>query len=181
MYVGSSCQVTFDDYDGLRVHRLWAEAHRTCEVCDEVFDNANNLESHMIIHKEPDIKCVFCTRMFRSGSSMLIHLETGCHESHWNTAYTQDALMVFTKYHPTDYGINCNRTGPIICGCKGKDFSKVSALCQHLESDACDISHRGSDVVDELIDMMRDGIWQYSRRGNVKDISFENVIVKWGA
>jgi hypothetical protein len=111
---------------------------------------------------------------------MLIHLETGCHNSHWNTRMTQKALMIFTKFNPTYYGIDSNSKGPITCGCQGKSFTKVSALCQHLESEACDISYWGSDVVADLVDMMRRGEWQQSRRGGHLILNFDDVVEDWG-
>jgi hypothetical protein len=111
---------------------------------------------------------------------MLIHLETGCHTSGWNTRMTQFALSIFTRKNPTYYGIDARQTGPITCGCEGKSFSKVSALCQHLESEACEIDTYGADVVDELVEMMRDGVWAYTRKGNVKSLNFADVVLAWG-
>lgn len=88
--------------------------------------------------------------------------------------------MIFTKRNPVYSGIDVRETGPITCGCEGKKFSKVSALCQHLESGACCVPFWGPDVVERLIDMMRKGVWQYTRRGNVKCLSLEDVVDEWG-
>ena len=118
--------------------------------------------------------------MFRSGSSMLIHLETGCHNSPWNTRMTQKALTAFITFNPTDYGIDFGSKGRITCGCKGKSFPKLSALCQHLESETCDISYWGSDVVEDLISTMRKGQWQQSRRGGPLNLNLDDVIRDWG-
>jgi hypothetical protein len=53
----ADCEITFDDDDDLRWHQLWGEAHRTCEVCEEVFLNANNLR----------VSCSVSTHLVPSG------------------------------------------------------------------------------------------------------------------
>ena len=104
---------------------------------------ANPLQSHSIVHAASDYECVLCSRTFRANSAMLIHLETSCRFDYWDTTQTQSGLMVFTKRNPAYYDIDCDATGPITCGCQEKEFSKVSALCQHLESETCMIQSSG--------------------------------------
>lgn len=113
---------------------------------------------------------------------MLIHLETGCHSSPWNAPLIQFALMIFTRHNPVDYGILACETGPITCGCPGKSFPQVSALCQHLESGACDIPMRGGYVVEMLINMLETGewIWQYDRGEKILAYDLHNAVKRWG-
>lgn len=40
----AECLLTFDTDSDLRGHKFWAPAHTTCDMCSEVFENANNLK-----------------------------------------------------------------------------------------------------------------------------------------
>jgi hypothetical protein len=112
---------------------------------------------------------------------MLIHLETGCHMNYWDTAKTQFALMIFTKRNPDYYGVNADKDGPITCGCQGKTFSKVSALCQHLESETCTLRYSGPGIVRAFVSMLRDAEWVRNMpKKSYSTLDFSDVIKRWG-
>jgi hypothetical protein len=112
---------------------------------------------------------------------MLIHLETGCHANHWDTANTQFALMIFSTRNPTNYGISAAQTGPITCGCPGKAFSKVSALCQHLESESCALRSSGAGIVRAFVGMLRDAKWRWSQQTkSYSTLDFRDIVDRWG-
>ena len=107
----------------------------------------------MIVHASPDWECVACWRKFRSASGMLIHLETRC-GARWNEAATRLALRMFSEYNPTDYKVAVWLDRVVKRGCQGKVFKSVSALCQHLESDACGGPILGPCGVSDFVRML---------------------------
>ncbi|PGH29405.1 hypothetical protein GX50_07843 [[Emmonsia] crescens] len=111
----------------LREHDI--EDHFMCEDCDLFFHNDNNLRMHMITHQERDKQCYGCDKMFKSFSSMLIHLESG------NCCTSRDELNTLAAdFSDSDeYFQSFHQYYPFHCPDCGIEFRYLSALYQHVE------------------------------------------------
>jgi hypothetical protein len=105
-----------------------------------------------MVHLDISIECYGCSRMFTTYSGMIIHLESGsCDSGITNVDLNQSAAMCYQWRHcihkeycdemleerdlSRDYIYTIY---PFKCPTCGSDFSKLSGLFQHIDSQACE-------------------------------------------
>jgi hypothetical protein len=89
---------------------------------------------HQQVHLPRDKKCYGCSQKFSRLSGMLIHLESGACSSLVDLDDINDWALQYRRF---SYYIDSQAGNPYSCpGCETK-FRYLSALLQHLESNAC--------------------------------------------
>lgn len=68
----------------------------------------------------------------------------------------------------------------ITCECPNKEFWSTSALCQHLESEACECTWDGEYVLEEFVDMLRELRWMRKGRRGGLVMDFGQMVERWG-
>ncbi|KIW65208.1 hypothetical protein PV04_07487 [Phialophora macrospora] len=130
----SLCDLDYRTAKDLEDHEF--DVHNMCGDCGKFFDDANQLQQHERTHLPACIGCLGCGRNFSEFAAMMIHLESGACAS--NTDLGAINTWVFNSYlchrYTNQYWDGYDYHCP---GC-GADFRFVSALCQHVATDACD-------------------------------------------
>ncbi len=117
-----------------------------CSVCYRTFDNQNNLDMHMQVHRPKQVACPVCgERRFKSGANAVQHVESGycsgCRgaENARNQIYQyaqskQQMSRYMTDVPQLTYGDwNNNQVPdfPYQCPECDKSFRQMSQLLQH--------------------------------------------------
>ncbi|KAL9712286.1 hypothetical protein Ac2012v2_005363 [Leucoagaricus gongylophorus] len=76
-----SCNRSFVSNSALNNHLSYSSAHNWCFVCSRDFASEQALAQHNAspAHKGKSYKCLFCDNMFKTPSSIAMHIESGCH------------------------------------------------------------------------------------------------------
>ncbi|KAJ3567536.1 hypothetical protein NP233_g6304 [Leucocoprinus birnbaumii] len=76
-----SCNRSFVNNAALNSHLAFSSAHNWCFVCSRDFSSENALAQHNAspAHRGRTFQCPFCTSMFKTPSSIAMHIESGCH------------------------------------------------------------------------------------------------------
>jgi hypothetical protein len=145
-FFGSSLDLTSHNEDN----------HNPCPTCGALFLTSQNLKAvcippatpdapdiqpranapqHGLTHMPKTVECCGCENMFVSTSAMLLHLESGFCVSQTDAHEVHDlALQCFqSKYYTSPYDHS-----QLECPGCDRQFSRMSALFQHVESDCCD-------------------------------------------
>ncbi|KAG5657458.1 hypothetical protein KAF25_006022 [Fusarium avenaceum] len=111
--------------------------HHACLTCARTFNSHSNLINHLKVHARKEIECLGCTRMFISYSAMMLHLEADTCESGANLHVVRNLMAEYHDLHwysPPDYDDDLE------CNTCDRQFQRMSALLQHVESENCDAS-----------------------------------------
>ncbi|KXJ84774.1 hypothetical protein Micbo1qcDRAFT_129118 [Microdochium bolleyi] len=127
------CKKHFGKKDDLTKHDI--AVHYLCQSCGQYYNSSNELKNHLITHRDKTIECASCYAKFVLNSAMVLHLEAGTCPSGTNSASVDDiAFRCSQAYHyTTEDGSDFDYTCP---SCPA-EFSYISGLLQHAESDAC--------------------------------------------
>jgi len=73
----SVCDLDFDSFDALHVHKVMTEQHVVCPICSADFQTSGARTQHINSHHpEPaDKKCPGCGEIFARGSGLIAHME----------------------------------------------------------------------------------------------------------
>ena len=101
-----------------------------------------------------NIECHGCCRMFTTVSAMMIHLESGSCECGVN----RDGLdrIAYECYWSEDYTNDWNDYYMYKCPDCQNGFRFLSALFQHIESDACNQGMDGASIAALVYDILRE-------------------------
>ncbi|EXJ74051.1 uncharacterized protein A1O5_02345, partial [Cladophialophora psammophila CBS 110553] len=128
------CHLDFRTSDRLESHDV--AVHNMCIECGKYFENGNNLMQHKRSHLPADIQCLGCFRQFSEFSAMIIHLESGNCESGLNRDDIDS--WIFDSFVTSPYVSRWTDYYRYKCPECESDFVFLSALCQHVASNACD-------------------------------------------
>ena len=77
-YLCSDCGKEYKSSDNLQAHIRQIHQKITsfvCSYCGDTFARLNTLKSHMLSHKPPTLKCLYCEKMFRKKDLLIKHLQ----------------------------------------------------------------------------------------------------------
>ncbi|RAL06605.1 uncharacterized protein BO97DRAFT_401671 [Aspergillus homomorphus CBS 101889] len=123
--------------------------HYLCVICDNYFDNENDLQMHQQRHQARTMECYGCYRSFKSFSGMLIHLEAG----NCLSGVTEGKMDSIAHEFHRSWKYIVSEDGGWLYKCPSceKEFSKLSALFQHVEDiPMCSFLSRGHGCLAEL-------------------------------
>ncbi|KAH7122615.1 hypothetical protein B0J11DRAFT_464580 [Dendryphion nanum] len=123
-----------------------------CQVCEEHFQSASNLDNHKMVHLERSIECYGCDQKFTTYPAMILHLESGACDSEIDRFdLNESAALCFQwkAYLDKDYrdellnrdDLQSEYSGPVYpfkCPECDTVFTKLSGLFQHVYSKACE-------------------------------------------
>ena len=67
------CKVTFPKKSAMKLHYQREHNPHKCQHCDYIAPRADQLELHMIKHRDPTFKCSFCGKMLKTKKTLIAH------------------------------------------------------------------------------------------------------------
>lgn len=151
-----SCRGCLQVFVDFHVYMDHLEREFACPECHRHHESENNVEQHMIIHRERNVGCWVCDKTFTSTSAMILHLEAGCSSGvnifdvnqhaasfvpSWkfvDPAYRQELMqrVELAQMYPAE------KPAPFTCpeaSCHA-NFTSLSGLSQHVEFGKCPAS-----------------------------------------
>ena len=123
-----------------------------------------SLIQHKLVHKDRDVECFGCDRMFKTDSGMMIHLESGTCESqrdvddvdYWAlTQCRQRSQYSLALLSDDGSSLSSCTEYQYHCPACSTRFKRLSGLLQHSESLCCSLDRSWTGPLEILLRFMR--------------------------
>ncbi|KAH7353600.1 hypothetical protein B0T11DRAFT_287088 [Plectosphaerella cucumerina] len=141
------CQVVLHDINAIDDHE--ASEHFKCHYCERFFDSHSNLVNHFKTHAAKDIPCPRCPRAFISHSALVLHFERNTCPGDMSMDWVDRTARECAEFLGNHVMLSPRGSGfPYKCPTCGCGAKYMSALLQHVESEACAEDIRDGPLTD---------------------------------